>query len=63
MEKTVVITIHADPDYDYEVCVGEEIYIASIGGNAKQILYFSSLEEMENVAKAMLSAVKCCQNI
>lgn len=60
MEKTVVITIHADPDYDYEVCVGEEMYVATIEGK-NQIVNFASLKEMESVAKAILSAVKCYQ--
>lgn len=60
MEKTVVITVHADPDYEYEIRVGEEIYVATIEGK-NQIVNFASLKEMESVAKAILSAVKCYQ--
>jgi hypothetical protein len=60
MQTKITIGVRTDPDYKYEVNVDkeEEISISYIDFLQTTTIHFANLDEMEEVAKAMLKAAK-----
>lgn len=54
---TVQVTVHADPNYQFTVSVGDDIELIYTQPNnpaCSEALSFGSIKEMEAVARAML---------
>lgn len=63
LETEICITVFADHDYNYEVVIGElnEIRYFETSNGTRTLaasIGFGSLQEMETLAKAIMSATK-----
>lgn len=58
--EEITVTLSPDPDYRFEIRMGEEVMLAYKETNSKHdcSISFSSILEMEAVAKIMLKACK-----
>lgn len=54
----ITLTVYADPDYHYNVIVSDETFAVDYVDSKEYRVSFSSLDEMEKVARTMLMAVE-----
>lgn len=58
-ETSITVSVYVDPDYHYEVSAGDMLEVIYVENNTnhKTAISFGSVDEMEEVAKAILKVV------